>query len=93
MRYILDMTEIYKQEIKDLERKIQKEKREKLQSYQIEVKIAQSKIAELKNKIHNERVEKFRLLNHENELTRKAAQELYTRWLSATEKQRRYRQY
>ncbi len=93
MRYILDMSEIYKQEIEMLENKIEKEKRERLRSYEIEIRMAEFKIWELKNKIQNERVEKHKLLNHENEIMRKAAQETYDRWLKASEKQRRDRNY
>ncbi len=93
MRYILDIAETYKRQIESLEKKIEKEKREKLQSYEIEIRMAKREIEELKNKIQNERVEKFKLLNHENENTRKAARETYDKWLNATEKQRRYRDY
>jgi hypothetical protein len=42
----------------------------------------------VKYTIKNEQIEKHKLLNHENEITRKAAQEVYDRYLgmSAMEK-------
>jgi hypothetical protein len=78
MRYILGTIERKKEEIKELERKIAKEKKEKLQNWEIACKMIEYDIRSAKHTIEREQnIELPKLLNDENEITRKAAQEMY----------------
>jgi hypothetical protein len=79
MRYILGTIERKKEEIKELERKIAKEKKEKLLNWEIACKMIEYDIRSAKHTIEREQnIELPKLLNdEENEITRKAAQEMY----------------
>ena len=50
--------------------------------------MAETKIDEIKNIIKKEQEERQKLLNHENEITRSAAKELYERYMAASESTR-----
>ena len=47
--------------------------------------MAKTKIDEIKNIIKKEQEERQKLLNHENEITRSVAKELYERYMAASE--------
>jgi anti-sigma-K factor RskA len=78
MEYILGTIERKKEEIKELERKIVKERKEKLLNWQTAIKMLEFDIKSAEYTIERERnVELPKLLNDENEITRKSARELY----------------
>jgi hypothetical protein len=82
MRYILHMIERKKEEIEELKRKIAKEKKEKLLNWEIACKMIEYDIRSAKHTIEREQnIELPKLLNDENEITRKAAQEMYDEYL------------
>jgi hypothetical protein len=93
MRYILHSIENSKEEIENLKRKIQREKSQKLENYELVIRMSESKIQQLENHIFSEGAEEHKLLRHENEITRAAAQELYDEYLRMSESQRRRCQY
>ena len=93
MRYVVGMLQKCEEDIKVQQRKIERETREKLQNWDLVVQMAQSKIDEIKNTIRREQEERQKLLNHENEITRSAAKELYERYMAASESARSRDQY
>jgi hypothetical protein len=94
MRYILHRIENCKTDIENLKRKIEREKSQKLENWQLVISMSEQKIHELENHIFQEEgVELHKLLRHENEITREAAQELYDEYLSLTPVQRSRCQY
>lgn len=79
MRYILGMIEQAKDEIDTQTRRIKREEQEQQNNYELVIKMAEHKIVEAQNTIKREEIEKDKLLfNHPNEITRSAAQEMYT---------------
>jgi hypothetical protein len=72
-----------------LEKKIEKEKREKLENYEIVIKRAEHDIRRTKYTIEKELIEKHKLLNDPNEITRNAAAEVYEKYLKCSEKEKR----
>jgi hypothetical protein len=75
-------------DIKTQQRKIDRETKEKQQNWEFVCEMAKAKIDEIKNTIKREQGERQKLLNHENEITRSAAKELYERYLAASESAR-----
>ena len=69
------------------------ETREKLENYEFVVKKAETKIGETQTRLKKEQIEKHKLLNDPNETVRNAAQELYDRYLHASESARSRDQY
>jgi hypothetical protein len=51
--------------------------------------MAETEIGEIQNRLKNEQMEMHKLLNDPNETVRNAAQELYDRYLNASESARR----
>ncbi len=86
---ILFKIEEAKGEIEFQKWKTEQEKREGLQNWEIVVKMAEYDIRKAENTIKNEQIEKHRLLNHENEIMREAAQELYDKYLRMSDSTRR----
>jgi hypothetical protein len=93
MGYVLGMLEKYKQDIKNLKQKIDREKKEKMDNYQFVIQMTQAKIGETQSRLEKEQMEMHKLLNDSNEITRSAAKELYERYLHASESARRRDQY
>jgi hypothetical protein len=78
MEYILWKIQQSEVDIEMAQKKIAKEKREKLQNWEIACKMIEYDIRSAKHTIEREQnIELPKLLNDENEITRKAAQELY----------------
>ncbi len=88
------MIEKKNEEIQELEARISKERREKLQNYEIMIKMTEADIRSAKYKIEKEQIYKHKLLNdeEENEITRKAANELYLEYVETNDSEKR-RQY
>jgi hypothetical protein len=86
------MIEKSKQEIERLNRVIDKEKKEKLQNWEIDIERLKDEIRSAEYTIKKEQIYKHKLLNDENEVTRKAANELYLEYvkMSDAEKRREY---
>jgi hypothetical protein len=90
MEYILGTIDRKKEEIKELERKIAKEKKEKLLNWETVVSMIEYDIRSAKHTIEREQnIELPKLLNDPNELTRKAASELYQTYMKLPEKLKR----
>jgi hypothetical protein len=78
MEYILHMIKIKEEEIEHLKRKIAKERKEKLLNWKKAIEMIEYDIRDAKHTIEREQnIELPKLLNDENEITRKAAQEMY----------------
>jgi hypothetical protein len=93
MRYILHMIEQKKEEIEELERKIAREKRQKLQNWEIVIERLKDDIRSAEYTIKKEQIYKHKLLNDENEITRKAANELYLEYVKMTDAEKRRRHF
>jgi hypothetical protein len=78
----------YQVDIETAKRKIAHEKRQKLENWKFVVKMAEKEIVDYQNKIKREQVEKDKLISHENGIKRAAAQELYDKYLKASEQER-----
>ncbi len=89
MRYILGMIEHQKQAIVTYQRMIQREQQEQIGDWQTAIRIIEADIKTAELTIEKEMIENHQLLNHENKIKREAAQELYDRYLKASEDQRR----
>ena len=90
MRYILGTIERAKDEIETQTRKIKREREEQQNNYQVIIEMCEHKIAESKNTIKREERERDKLLNHENEITRSAAMQMYNEnYLKLSDKDRK----
>jgi hypothetical protein len=90
MRGVLWRITKCEEEIEGLKRKIQKERENQLQNWEIAVKKLEDNIKSEQYTIERQLgVELRKLLEHENEITRQAARELYEKYLNCSEKDKR----
>ena len=82
------MIEQSKKDIKTARRKISREKSERLQNWEIAVQIIEADINAYQRVIEREQIMKHKLLNDPNEIKGKSAQELYDKYLKASEHER-----
>jgi hypothetical protein len=88
--YILHEIEWAKLDIETLQKKINKERAEKLENWQIACKMLQFDIGNAERTIEREKnVELPKLLNDPNEIIRKDAQARYDEYLKSDDKTRR----
>jgi NDP-sugar pyrophosphorylase family protein len=89
MSYILHEIEWAKRDIETAERKIEEEKRQKLENWETAIRVIEDDLQHTKYIIQKEEKEKDKLLNHENEIIRKDAQARYDEYLKSDDKIRR----
>ncbi len=73
MLFVLHEIEKAKEDIELAQKKIEREKLEHQENWELVVKMAERQIQKYQTKIKREQVEKHKLLSHENEIIREAA--------------------
>jgi hypothetical protein len=90
MRYILHALTRADSEIEFCQKKILEEKTAKLQNWEQAIRYHwERRLNSAKGTKQKELIEKHKMLNHDNEVVREAAQELYKKYLEMTPNQRR----